>query len=127
MWFIQFLTCEILKDDLFLLCVGNDGLCKTQHPVYRFSHWETQLALERPEHGPLTFDLQFAGNNGFSVGIYGLAGVHAAVKGAGFADLQRADALHADLPELGVVANDHLVLHPLNLGLLEKLQFIGDL
>lgn len=58
MWFIQFLTCENLKDDLLLLCISNDGLCKTQHPVYRFSHWKTQLALERPQHLRLTSSLQ---------------------------------------------------------------------
>lgn len=49
--------------------------------------------------------------------IYGLAGIYATIKGTGFTDLQRTDALHTDLPELGVVTNDHLVLHPLNLGL----------
>lgn len=65
----------------------------------------------------LTFDLQFAGHNGFSVSVYGLAGIHATVEGTGFTDLQRTDALHTDLPELGVVTNDHLVLHPLNLWL----------
>lgn len=49
--------------------------------------------------------------------VLGAAGVHTAVKAARLADLQRADALVVDLPELGVVTDDHLVLHPDNLRL----------
>lgn len=65
----------------------------------------------------LTFNLQFAGNQGLSVFVPGPAGVDAAVKVAGLADLEGADALVVHLPELGVVTNDHLILHPFDLGL----------
>lgn len=65
----------------------------------------------------LTFDFQLAAYGCFTVIVDGLAGVHAAVKVTGPTDLQGADALNADLPEFGVLSNDHLVLHPLNLGL----------
>lgn len=50
--------------------------------------------------------------------ILGSAGVNTTVKVSRFPDLQRTDALDADLPELGVISDNHLVLHPFNLGLL---------
>lgn len=65
----------------------------------------------------LTFDFQLAADGCFTVTVDGFAGVHATVKVTGPADLQGADTLNADLPELGVVSNNHLVLHPLNPGL----------
>lgn len=65
----------------------------------------------------LTFDLQLAADGCFSVIVHGFAGVHAAVEVTRPADLQRADTLNADLPVLGVVSNNHLVLHPLDFGL----------
>lgn len=65
----------------------------------------------------LTFDFQLAADGCFTVIVDGFAGVHTAVKVTGPTDLQGADTLNTDLPELGVVANNHLVLHPLDLGL----------
>lgn len=65
----------------------------------------------------LTFDLQLAADSCLSVIVLGFAGVHTAVKVTRPADLQRADTLNADLPVFGVISNNHLVLHPLNLGL----------
>lgn len=67
--------------------------------------------------GGLTFDLQLAGDNRLTMFIEGLACVHAAIKVTRLADLQRADALVVYLPVLGIITNDHLVLHPLNLRL----------
>lgn len=68
----------------------------------------------------LTFDFQLAADSCFSMIVLSFAGVHTTVKVTGPTDLQRADTLHADLPVLGVVSNNHLVLHPLNLGLQKK-------
>lgn len=64
--------------------------------------------------GRLTFDFQLAGDNRLAMFIDGLASVHAAIKVTGLADLQRADALVVNLPVLGVITDDHLILHPLN-------------
>ncbi len=48
------------------------------------------------------------------------AGVPTSIKVTGLTDLQRTDTLDADLPELGVVTDNHLVLHPYHLGLQKK-------
>ena len=65
----------------------------------------------------LTFDLQLAGHRGLSVGVLGLAGVHAPIIVAGLSDLQGAHALVGDLTVLGVFTDGNLVLHPHDLGL----------
>lgn len=77
----------------------------------------TDSAPSSSSSNTLTFDLQLAADGCLSVVVHGFAGVHAAVEVTRPADLQRADTLNADLPVLGVVSNNHLVLHPLNLGL----------
>lgn len=51
------------------------------------------------------------------MGVLGSAGVHAAIEAAGLTDLEGANALVRDLPKLGVVTDDHLILQPLNLRL----------
>ena len=56
--------------------------------------------------------------------IHSLADEHTAIIVTRFTDLQSADALHTQLPVLGVVCNGNLVLYPLNLGLQEKEGFM---
>lgn len=67
-----------------------------------------------------TLDLQLAGDDGLSLGVLGSAGVNAAVKAAGLPDLQGTDALVGDLPKLWIIANDHLILQPLDLRLRDR-------
>lgn len=67
-----------------------------------------------------TLDLQLAGDGGLSLGVLGSAGVNAAVKAAGLPDLQGTDALVGELPKLWIIANDHLILQPLDLRLRDR-------
>lgn len=64
-----------------------------------------------------TFDLQLAGDHSLSLGVLGSAGVHTTIEAAGLTDLQGANALVGELTKLGVVADDHLILQPLDLRL----------
>lgn len=64
-----------------------------------------------------TLDLQLAGDGGLPLGVLGSAGVNAAVEAAGLPDFQGTNALVGDLSKLWIVADDHLVLQPLDLGL----------
>lgn len=89
------------------------------------SSWYKNVSSLNPSTGDFvssgdtvrTFDLQLAGDCGLSLGVLGSAGVRAAVKAAGLADLQGANALVRDLTKLGVVTNDHLIFQPLDLWL----------
>lgn len=90
----------------------------------KYYNWNSKILQPKYELFKLTFDLQLAADCCFSVIVHGSAGVHTSVKVTRPTDLQRADALNADLPVLGVVSNNHLVLHPLNLGLSDKIWII---
>lgn len=57
-----------------------------------------------------TFDLQFAGHSGFSLGVLGSAGVHTTIKAARLTDLEGTNTLVGNLTKLGVITNDHLIL-----------------
>lgn len=60
----------------------------------------------------LTFDLQLTVHLGLSQVIDGLAGVHAAVIGAGLSDLQSTYSLVAKHAVAWVVDDGYLILHP---------------
>ena len=106
LWPIQFLAFRTNQD-----IVGTvEGSC--DHISWYF--FNLYLCLENVVR---TFDLQLAGHCGLALGVLGSAGVHAAVEAGRLADLQWADALGGDLTELGVVADDHLIFHPLDLWL----------
>lgn len=64
-----------------------------------------------------TSDFQLAADGDLAVVVLGSAGVNAPVEAHGLSDLEGTDALHTDLTEFGVLADDHLVFQPLDLGL----------
>lgn len=65
----------------------------------------------------LTFDLKLAIHLSFTQVVDGLAGVHAAIVGAGLPDLQSTHPLVAKHAVAWVINDGYLVLHPDNFGL----------
>lgn len=65
----------------------------------------------------LTFDLELAIHLSFTQVVDGLAGVHAAIVGAGLPDLQSTNPLVAKHAVAWVINDGYLVLHPDNFGL----------
>lgn len=111
-----FLTFKNMKSTYFFSASATAGSV-TQGDNEDFLIWKKKSPVVFCPLNKLTFDFQLAADGCFTVIVDGFAGVHATVKVTGPADLQRTDTLNADLPEFGVVSNNHLVLHPLNLGL----------
>lgn len=75
--------------------------------------WDEELA----SGSTLTFDLQLALHLSFTQVVDGLAGVHAAIVGAGLPDLQGTHPLVAKHAVAWVVNDGDLVLHPDDFGL----------
>lgn len=72
--------------------------------------WDAELA----SRSTLTFDLKLAVHLSFTQVVNGLAGVHAAIIGAGLSYLQRTHSLVAKHAVAWVINNGYLVLHPDN-------------
>lgn len=75
--------------------------------------WDAELA----SRSKLTFDLKLAVHLSFTQVVDGLAGVHAAIIGAGLPDLQSTHSLVAKHAVAWVINDGNLVLHPDNFGL----------
>lgn len=75
--------------------------------------WDSKPA----SRSTLTFDLELAIHLSFTQVVDGLAGVHAAIVGAGLPDLQSTNPLVAKHAVAWVINDGYLVLHPDNFGL----------
>lgn len=72
--------------------------------------WDAELA----SRSTLTFDLKLAVHLSFTQVVNGLAGVHAAIIGAGLPYLQSTHSLVAKHAVAWIINDDYLVLHPDN-------------